>query len=162
MPPRCWKLTEFMKAKHIQGYGKRQAEKYGSAAAYKEARAEAKAAWKKAEAGSAESLLKRQAALEAEKKALTVSLRKEARTVTKARGTAAKIPDKIPAKIEGIDEVVVRVVGERRQSGNSCSRRFRSSTSFRRSGTSSTSPAHCGSWRRGQDRRRPGGRLRRG
>ena len=96
--------------KTFQGYGKRQAKKYGSEAAYKEAKAEAKAAWKKAEAGGAEKLLERKAALEAEKKVLTVSLRKEARIITKARATAARIA----AKMEGaIAKVVVRVVGEK-------------------------------------------------
>ena len=44
-----------------------------------------------AEAGGAEKLLERKAALEAEKKVLTVSLRKEARIITKARATAARI-----------------------------------------------------------------------
>jgi hypothetical protein len=96
--------------KSFQGYGKRQAKKYGSEAAYTEAKAGAKAAWQKAEASSAESLLKRKAALEAEKKVLTVSLRKEARIITKARATAARIA----AKMEGaIAKVVVRVVGEK-------------------------------------------------
>jgi hypothetical protein len=96
--------------KTFQGYGKRQAKEYGSEAAYKEARAEAKAAWKHAESGGVESLAERRVALRAEKRLLTASLRKEARIITKARAVATKVA----AKIEGaMAKVVVRVVGEK-------------------------------------------------
>jgi hypothetical protein len=96
--------------KSFQGYGKRQAKKYSSEAAYNEARSEAKAAWKHAEAGSAESLAERRVALAAEKRLLTVSLRKEARIITKARAVATKIAAKMESAMA---KVVVRVVGEK-------------------------------------------------
>ena len=133
--------------KTFQGYGKRQAKKYGSEAAYKEAKAEAKAAWKKAEAGGAEKLLERKAALEAEKKVLTVSLRKEARIITKARATAARIA----AKMEGaIAKVVVRVVGEKVAAtvGKLLLKAIPIiNIALDWHGTSPTSPTHCGNWR---------------